>query len=192
MKRTITRAAKSKHTKRSLAFIATLSGLAVVIFVFTRPLLAPELGTELIKSDPNNGRLDQSETFDAEEDILPSGVGENIKADSFLVFDESTGQIIASHNSKTPVAIASITKLMTAYVTQKYGDLTDTWAITSASTIDIRPVLGLVPGDRVVIKDLVDGMLIGSANDAASALGGYLNAVTKKPAIEPDRIFIMR
>lgn len=167
----------SKHT--GLLLIA-VTALIAIIFVFSEPIQAPSLDLE--KSGEANQIQNPTEnTFIILGD--DSKIGEGIVADSFLIYDENSKNIIASRNPDAAVAIASITKLMTAYVVQKYGKLDDTWAINSASVNNIRPILGLVPGDKVVVSDLVNAMLIGSANDAAQALGQYLTNKQGKPAV---------
>lgn len=166
---------------------AAILVIAGAIFVFTRPILAPGFDQKVLGSEQTNApEEDSGNTFDTSGDStsINPNVGEGVKADSYLVYDESTGKILASRNPNTAVAIASLTKLMTAYIVQKYGDLNDAWAIGPSSTNNISPVLGLTSGDRVLVSDLVDSMLIGSANDAAQALGTYMTSTTKKPVIE--------
>ncbi len=172
---------KQKHLWRTTGLIAALAALIAVIFMFTRPTLAPDFGLDSSKFN-TEPTPEGDNTFSSE--LLLPGIGEDVKADSYLVFNEKDGRIWAGKNQDTPVAIASLTKLMTAYVTQKYGRLTDLWAIPSNVKTDIRPVLGLQVGDRVFVKDLVNSMLIGSANDAASTLGAYISSLKNKPAIE--------
>lgn len=172
---------KRKHAQRTGLFIGALMLLSVALFAFTQPMLAP--GFDLRSLGASESEPTQVDaTFDANPKELP--IGTEVQAESFLVFDEQTGAIITAKNSTAPVAIASITKLMTAYVTQKYGNLEDEWAINSDSTNTIRPILGLQVGDRVLVKDLAQAMLIGSANDAASALGEYVSATSETPIIE--------
>jgi serine-type D-Ala-D-Ala carboxypeptidase (penicillin-binding protein 5/6) len=173
------RVVKSKHFKRSLGFIASFIAFAAIVFLFTRPLLAPELEQKKMDGEENIMSSDDSAFNNKEQN---DKIGEGVLAESFLVFDESSGNILASRNPDTPVAIASITKLMTAYVTEKYGNQEDEWAITQESTNDIRPILGLKIGDRVKVKDLEYAMLIGSANDAAAALGQYIATIEKSAA----------
>lgn len=171
-----------KTAKNAGLLIIALLAVAAGIFLFTRPMLAPGFESTLVNPKLTDDNSNTGETYS----IVDSNnqVGKDVKADSYLIFNEDTGNIIAARKPNTPVAIASITKLMTALVVEKYGNLTDTWAINSASTSDIRPILGLTVGDKVKVSDLVNAMLVGSANDAASALGEYMNSVTSKPAIE--------
>lgn len=174
-----------KHAKRFGGLVIVALFVAAIIFAFTRPILAPGSETDSNKPTSNDLGSNSGETFDeaSVENINPS-LGEGVEADSYLVYDELTGKLLASRSPNTAVAIASITKLMTAYVTQKYGNLADAWAINGASTSSIRPILGLVPGDKVIVKDLVNAMLIGSANDSAAALGAYVSSTAKQPMID--------
>ncbi len=165
---------------RTITMIVTLIGFALIVLIFTRPLLAPDSGSDAVLKHDDAGS-DES-VFNTIEGSGP--IGEGVQADSFLIFDESTGTVIASRKPDTPVAIASLTKLMTAYTVQKHGNLDDSWAITSENIIDIRPLLGLRVGDKVLVRDLVSGMLVGSANDAAAALGSYITQTTGIPAHE--------
>ena len=168
----------SKHT--GLLLLA-LAGLLIIVFVFSAPSQAPSL--DLSKTgNPDAIKTPTENTFIT---LNPdSKIGESVIADSFLVYDENSSKIIAQRNPDTAVAIASITKLMTAYVVQKYGNLDDTWAVNSASTNNINPVLGLTVGDKVLIQDLVNAMIIGSANDAAQSLGLYLGGLKNQSMIE--------
>lgn len=176
---------KQKFIKRILGL--GIAGLFVltVAFVYTNPTLAPESGNSIFNDSSKAVEENAGNIFDTagRSDVNPE-VGENVNATSYLVYDELTDKILASRNPDTTVAIASITKLMTAYVTQKYGNLDEVWAITAKSTSDIKPVLNLSIGDRVLVKDLINAMLIGSANDSAAALGEYISSITNQPIID--------
>ncbi len=173
---------KSKVFKHTAWLFGTLIVIAIVALALARPMLAPGFnpGVLGIKSADDKSS-DQGMIFSPEN---IGKIGEGVKADSFLVFNESSGQEIAAKNPNTPLAIASITKLMTAYVVQKYGNLDDIWAITPASTNEISPILKLKIGDRVKVQNLIDSMLVGSANDAAAALGQYLTTIKNRSIID--------
>lgn len=171
-----------KTFKRTALLIVALIAALIGIFLFTRPMLAPGYQKENPNTNANQNTQGNESTYDVTN--IEKEIGKNVDANSYLIFDEDSGKIIASRKPDTPLAIASITKLMTALVTEKYGDLDSSWAVNQASTSDVRPVLGLKVGDKVIIKDLVNSMLIGSANDAASALGSYIQSVTDKPMVE--------
>lgn len=173
------------HAKRTALLIISVIAISIAIFVFTQPLLAPgfDIRSTIVPANSASQSNDADTIFFSNNDV-PTDVGLDVQAKSFLVFNETTGEIIASKNPNTAIAIASITKLMTAFVVQKYGNLNDIWAIGPSSTNDIRPILGLSIGDRVIIQDLVNAMLIGSANDAAQSLGEYTTSITDTPIID--------
>lgn len=171
-----------KTFKRTIILILSLILICGAIFLFTRPMLAPGFDSQTLGIGDGSGSDNSDNTFSGSDEI--GDIGKDVKADSFLIFNEESGEVIAAKNPKTVLAIASITKLMTAYVVQKYGSLEDVWAIGPDSTNEIRPVLGLKIGDRVKIQDLVNSMLIGSANDAASALGEYITDTKDKSVVE--------
>ena len=67
-------------------------------------------------------------------------------------------------------AMASTTKIMTAVVVLERANLDE---IVTVGTVDLRPdesSMGLRKGERVTIRDLLEGMLIASGNDAANQL----------------------
>ncbi len=166
----------SKFSSLLLVVIFMLLG---VLFLFTQPTQAPSM--DLISNSSELKNPTENTYIKIESD---SKIGEGVIADSYLIYDENSKKTIVSKNPHTPVAIASLTKLMTAYVVVTQGSLTDEWAIASSHLTDIRPILGLASGDRVLIKDLVDATLVGSANDAAKALGAYLTSIKQQTAVE--------
>lgn len=96
-------------------------------------------------------------------------------AKSYVLMDFQTGQIIAKKNANLQLPPASLTKLMTAYLT--YGALADgalhwhqrihvsrvAWH-TGGSSMFIQPNL------PVTVDQLMHGLIIDSGNDAAVAL----------------------
>jgi serine-type D-Ala-D-Ala carboxypeptidase (penicillin-binding protein 5/6) len=98
-----------------------------------------------------------------------------VDARAFLVQDVKTGEILAQRNATTPMPIASLTKLMTIFLTLKSGvglnnlvTVQRTAAEVGESSIDLHP------GQRITVSDLLKGALIQSANNAADALADYV------------------
>lgn len=98
-----------------------------------------------------------------------------LDARAWLVVDLTSGQILAEHDAHTQEAPASLTKLMTAYLTfkalkegtikldQKVTESKEAWQ-TGGSRMFIDP---RVP---VSVNDLLLGMIVQSGNDAAMTL----------------------
>lgn len=104
----------------------------------------------------------------------------NINASSAIAVDADTGQVLYQQNSQKSLPIASMTKLLTAYIVLsqiKAGKLS--WTQTTkpsqaAYKISQIPALTNVPiqlEQSYTIKSLFDAMLITSANDAAMMIG---------------------
>ena len=96
-----------------------------------------------------------------------------LTAAAILVKDAASGAVIYQKNHETRLPIASLTKLMTALVAVKYGDLDDEVEISPADLEVSAYRVGFSPGEKVAVADLLKAMLISSANDAALALARY-------------------
>ncbi|GAB2861756.1 D-alanyl-D-alanine carboxypeptidase family protein [Pseudoduganella ginsengisoli] len=100
-----------------------------------------------------------------------------IAAKSWLLLDMTSGQIIASQDPNARVEPASLTKIMTAYVTfqairdkkltldQKVNVSVKAWKVDSSSS-----KMFIDPATPVSINDLLYGLMVQSGNDAAVAL----------------------
>lgn len=98
-----------------------------------------------------------------------------IAAKSYVLLDDTTGQIIASKAPNARMEPASLTKLMTAYIvfkTIKQGGLSSsTRPPVSAAALAIGgSTMHLDPKNPAMIDELVHGLVILSANDAALVL----------------------
>jgi D-alanyl-D-alanine carboxypeptidase (penicillin-binding protein 5/6) len=93
-----------------------------------------------------------------------------LQAKAAIVMEASTGDILFQKNASQRRAIASTTKLMTALVALQHSDLDDIFSATDYSAATIESQIGLRPGERMSVRDLLRAALLPSANDAAAAL----------------------
>lgn len=98
-----------------------------------------------------------------------------IAASSWILLDASTGQTLAVHNAQRAIAPASLTKLMTAYLTfsalrERKIRLDQTVSAPVESEVPQGSRMFLQPGKSVSVADLVAGLLTVNAHDAAIAL----------------------
>jgi D-alanyl-D-alanine carboxypeptidase (penicillin-binding protein 5/6) len=94
-----------------------------------------------------------------------------LTAPAAILIDPSTGQELYGHNVNQELPIASTTKLMTALVTLQHE--TQLSRIFTAPNYYLAPgdsQIGLVPGERMSIHDLLLAMMLPSADDAAEDL----------------------
>ena len=100
--------------------------------------------------------------------------------DSFhgqALFDVADGKVIYSNNMYDKLYPASTTKILTAYVTLKYGNLDDIVTV-SETAVDLpfdAQVCSLQAGDSIKLYDLLCGLMLYSGNDAANAIGEHIS-----------------
>ncbi len=92
-----------------------------------------------------------------------------------MVIDARTGEVLHSRNADTRLHPASLTKMMTLYVTFeaiKNGEITlDTRvSISKRAAAEPPSKLGLKAGQRIALRYLIRAAAVKSANDAATAL----------------------
>jgi serine-type D-Ala-D-Ala carboxypeptidase (penicillin-binding protein 5/6) len=100
----------------------------------------------------------------------PSG----IDARAYLVVDGATGEVLAGKDAARRVPMASITKLMTVLLALERARLDEVATVEADVTTAGGSTIGLRPGERISVRDLVEAALIQSANDAAQALADHV------------------
>lgn len=122
-----------------------------------------------------------------------------VSARAWAILDGRTGQRLFGGNDATAMAMASTTKIMTAWIVlQQAVDnpkvldevivVSDVAARTAGSSARIRM------GDRIPVREMLYGLLLPSGNDAATALaqhfGGRFRDANGKNAATPLAGFI--
>jgi serine-type D-Ala-D-Ala carboxypeptidase (penicillin-binding protein 5/6) len=128
--------------------------------------------------------------------ITVVGAPKGIKAKTGILVDAATGQVLWARGATVTRPIASITKVMTALVILQAGGLNRKVKVPKAVTAYIAKydaeAAGLVPGQVFTVEELLKGMLIESAADAAytlaNAYGPGLPAFVAKMNAEAARL----
>lgn len=113
------------------------------------------------------------------QSAMPAPAPPIIGAKSYLVIDAQTGKELASLDPDTPLAPASLTKIMTAYVVftalrQGQIRLEDEVTISEKAWRMPGSRMFVEVGKRVAIEDLLLGMIVQSGNDASVALAEHI------------------
>jgi len=103
-------------------------------------------------------------------------------AHSVLVVDPDSAVILYAKNEQAPLLPASTVKMMTALVVLEHYRLDDYLTVNGMD--DFGQDIGLVTGERLSVANLLYGLLVASANDAAQVLaqhypGGQLAFVAR-------------
>jgi D-alanyl-D-alanine carboxypeptidase len=96
--------------------------------------------------------------------------GPHVLAKSWALIDGRTGEVLISHAGEERRLVASTTKLMTAYVAMKDLPLSK---IVKAQPYEYEygeSVMGLRAGQKISVEDLLYGLILLSAGDAAHTL----------------------
>jgi D-alanyl-D-alanine carboxypeptidase (penicillin-binding protein 5/6) len=97
--------------------------------------------------------------------------GPEVGAPHAILVEPVTGDVLFARGADASRPVASATKLMTALVVLERVSLDDEFAATDyepAFSAETR--LGLRPGEPMSVRDLLRGLLLASANDAAHTL----------------------
>jgi D-alanyl-D-alanine carboxypeptidase len=110
------------------------------------------------------------------------------RQEAFILLDHETGGVLDARNADEPAFPASLTKMMTLYLTFRAldaGQITlDSRLKVSKRASAMPPTkLGLKPGSSIKVEDAILGLVTKSANDAASVLAEGLGGSEERFAL---------
>lgn len=100
---------------------------------------------------------------------------DNLYSETFILIDATTGEVLSENDSDRRMYPASITKIVTAILAIESGQLDEQVTISrNAATVEGTRVY-LLEGEELPLRQLVEGLLINSGNDAAIAIAEHLS-----------------
>jgi D-alanyl-D-alanine carboxypeptidase (penicillin-binding protein 5/6) len=103
-----------------------------------------------------------------------------VTAKSALLADAETGEILWQRNPDLRCYPASLTKIMTAVLVLERGNLDDWVTVPKEAAFTGESSMALKEGERVQLKDLLNAILVRSANDACVAAAIHLAGSVEK------------
>jgi D-alanyl-D-alanine carboxypeptidase (penicillin-binding protein 5/6) len=98
-----------------------------------------------------------------------------------LMFDLETGEILWEHHPDRQLPIASLTKMMTAYMIATEHRPSERVLISEDAPKTGGSMVGVLPvGEKVRLGALLEGLLLVSGNDAATALAEHDAGTVKR------------
>jgi D-alanyl-D-alanine carboxypeptidase len=116
----------------------------------------------------------------------------SITATAAILVDVTNETVLYGREMHERRAIASLTKVMTAVVALRYGNLADEVTI-EARDLPGEASIELRPGDRLSLETLLYGMMMRSGNDAAAAVArrvGEKVAAERAPGRDGMSLFL--
>jgi len=115
----------------------------------------------------------------AEESFIPDPP--SLNATNYILMDSISGRILAEKGADERIEPASITKIMTGYVAADQADkgfvsLSDEVLISENCWRKQGSKMFIREGTRVLLSDLMKGMVIQSGNDASCAIAEHVAA----------------
>lgn len=101
--------------------------------------------------------------------VWPDGAPD-IFAQSAILIDARSGKVLFQKNADAKRPVASTQKLLTALIVARSGNLDEIVTIASPETRVEPTKIGLKPGERYPRRQLLEAIMVKSANDACSAL----------------------
>ena len=137
-------------------------------------------GTTEETTNPNvtmeQASANASAGLDAVVPYLGSGMLVQNVGSAFL-YEVNTGSLMYAWNPDAQVAPSSLVKIMTTLIAVEEGQLDDVVTVEEAvlATVPADAVaVDLLPGEQMLLSDLIHCMMVGSGNDAAAVIAHHV------------------
>lgn len=100
----------------------------------------------------------------------PDANSPKITAKSALFIDTKSGKILYAKNEAEKLPIASLTKVMTALIALENKNLNDEFLVSEPAANMEPDKMLLIAGEKLTLKELLYGIFLISANDAAEVI----------------------
>ena len=112
--------------------------------------------------------------------LLSKAYSFDTTARAAYVVDQSSGTVLLSKNSDLPLPPASMSKLMTLYMTFEFIKagrlrLDEKLPVSKNAARYAGSTMFLTPSDRVAVLDLIRGIIVLSGNDACAVIAEALS-----------------
>ena len=91
-----------------------------------------------------------------------------------ILVDADSGRVLYEQNANAKMLIASTTKIMTALVAIREGNLSDMVTVKREATLTEGSSMYLKEGERLTLETLLYGLMLCSGNDAAVAIAEHV------------------
>lgn len=121
-------------------------------------------------------------TVKKQNNIFPQADAASVidEAEAYGVIDYQTGEVILEKNIDKKVSIASLTKIMTAVIVLDLTASEEEFTVSKNATSQIPTKIGVVPGEKFTVEELLNAALLTSANDAVEVIKDGVDAKYEK------------
>lgn len=127
-------------------------------------LISPVFGESKIRISDNVWFPQKPESF------VKDGQIPEITAEAAFFIEGNSGQVLFEKNSTEKLPIASLTKIMTVIVTMENKEMSDKLVVSDQAAEMEPDKMYLKAGELLSVQELLEGIFLVSANDAAEVL----------------------
>jgi len=98
-----------------------------------------------------------------------------VTAQSWIVYDDSSGTVLASRNADERRAMASVTKIMTGLLTLEHASMDELVTVSENAAATGEQEIELVAGEQLEMGALFKSLMVHSANDSATAIAEHIS-----------------
>jgi serine-type D-Ala-D-Ala carboxypeptidase (penicillin-binding protein 5/6) len=139
--------------------ISLLVWIGVLLCLFPTPVRAQDLDVR--------AWLDNLQTLNQRPEVTAS---------SYVIMDAKSGQLLLAQQPHAKRNPASLTKMLTALIVVEHTVDLDQMVTVPDEATQVDPTkMGLRSGEQISVRNLLKGMLVSSANDAAFSLAIWMS-----------------
>ena len=151
-------------------FIRFLSFILIFSFLFSLPVQAKNYKKE----------AQERKALEIESNLYDNWpLGPAIGAEAAILMDANTGSILYAKNIHEQLYPASITKLLTTYIAIEKCELDEMVTFSEDAVYSIKwwedANMGVYAGSSLTMEEVLYGILVGSANEAAYAVAEHIS-----------------
>lgn len=167
---------KASMRKRKLFFLALFAIILTASFSIGRGGLKLQLvsfgaeNNKMVSPEPLSGRVLGINQWFPKSDEDPEANPPEITSRAAIFLDTKTGEVFYAKNTHQRLPIASLTKVMTVAVVLEHHNLDDNFTISKIAAGMEPDKMQLLEGEKLSLKELLEGVFLISANDAAQTL----------------------
>lgn len=103
-----------------------------------------------------------------------------VSARHACLIEAESGRVIFEKDAHTTHSMASTTKIMTALMAIEADCMNDVVSVSRKATLEEGSSIYLCEGDRMLMSDLIYGLMLNSGNDAAVAIAEHISGSVDK------------
>jgi len=153
---------------KKLTILATVLVIffSLVILNLTSATNSTELISPLLKQEKVLGLNQWFPSFKIDSDTNAPA----ISAEAALFVESRTGQLLYSKNPNKKLPMASLAKVMTVLIALEHKGMDDKFLVSKQAAEAEPDKMLLIAGEKLSLRELLDGIFLVSANDAAEVL----------------------